>query len=133
MNIIICIDDNCGYSFFGRRQSKDKVLRERILSLVKDSAIYMNAYSAKQFDDGLLAVCEDFLSVAGKGEYCFVENVPFFFENCEKIIIYKWNRSYPADMRLDYEYIRENYTLLSTTDFAGSSHERITEEIYVKP
>ncbi len=133
MNIIICIDNNNGYSFFGKRQSKDKLLRERILSLAEDNAIYMNAYSAKQFDDGLLAVCEDFLSVAGEGEYCFVENVPFSFENCEKLIIYKWNRSYPADLLLDYDYVCKNYTLVSTNDFVGSSHECITEEIYVKP
>lgn len=132
MNIIICIDDKNGYSLFGRRQSMDKLVRQRILNVVEDDILYMNSYSEKQFDDGLLAVCDDFLSVAGEGEYCFVENVPFSLENCEKIIIYKWNRSYPADMFLDYDYIRKNYYRTSLYEFSGSSHEKITEEIYVK-
>lgn len=132
MNIIVCIDDNYGYSLFGKRQSKDKLLRERILFLVGDECLYMNEYSSKQFEDGLLAVCEEFLSVAGEDEYCFVENVPFSFENCEKLVIYKWNRSYPSDLKLDYDFVRENYTLVSCDDFVGNSHQRITEEIYVK-
>ena len=132
MNIIICIDDKNGYSLFGRRQSMDKLVRQRILTVVEENILYMNAYSEKQFDDGLLAVCDDFLSVVGDGEYCFIENVPFSLEKCEKIIIYKWNRSYPADMFLDYDYIRKNYHRTSLYEFSGSSHEKITEEIYVK-
>lgn len=132
MNIIVCIDDNYGYSLFGKRQSKDKLLCERILSLVGEECLYMNEYSSKQFEDGLLAVCEEFLSVAAEGEYCFVENVPFSFDNCEKLVIYKWNRSYPSDLKLDYDFVRKNYTLISCDDFVGNSHQRITEEIYVK-
>ena len=50
--------------------------------------------------------------------------------NIDKIIIYKWNRDYPADKYFDIDL--SSYELISTQDFQGSSHDLITEEIYIK-
>lgn len=133
MNIIVCLDDKNGYCFFGKRQSKDKVLRERVLSLTSKSVLWMNEYSAKQFEEGGdFRVDNDFLHKASGGEYCFIENTAFTLDNTEKVIIYKWNRRYPADMFFTYDLCSEGYTLVSSCEFAGNSHDTITEEIYAK-
>ena len=47
-----------------------------------------------------------------------------------RLIVYRWNRTYPFDRR----FPSENFlpTLLEKTDFAGHSHEKITEEVYTR-
>jgi hypothetical protein len=135
MNVIICIDDNNGMMFNHRRQSQDRTLRERIISTVKGKKLLMNEYSFKQFQDcdsGNIAVDEDFLSKACEGDYCFVENVDIndFNSNIEELIIYKWNRSYPSDMKLNSSF--DGWKLQSSVDFKGYSHDKITEEVWTK-
>ena len=49
MIIIAAVDDRNGMMFNHRRQSQDKVLREKILSLTAGKLLWMDHYSAKQF------------------------------------------------------------------------------------
>ena len=133
MIIVICADDKNGMMFNGRRQSQDRILREKILADAGNSKIWINAYSAKQFgdeDQSRIQVAEDFLKKAGKGELCLVENVDVkpYLEKVEEIILYKWNRTYPADTWFDIDLT--NWKMAETMEFAGSSHEKITKERY---
>ena len=43
------------------------------------------------------------LSNAGKNDVCFIENqaLPPYEKNIEALIVYRWNRIYPADVYLD--------------------------------
>ena len=131
MNIIICLDDKNGLLFNRRRQSRDSVLCERVVALSSESSLWMNEYSASLFSDEGVNVDSDFLEKAGKGDYCFIENVDFtpYLNKIEKIIIYRWNRVYPSDTVFD-DSVLTSRTLMESTDFAGFSHEKITEEIY---
>ena len=93
----------------------------------------MNSYSAKQFEEPVkITVDDEFISKAGPGEYCFLEGAGAAAAegNAEKIIIYKWNRLYPADVRFDIDL--DGWKLKKTAEFAGSSHEKITKEVYIK-
>ena len=75
MKLIVCVDKSNGMLFNNRRQSQDKVLREKLLSLVGEDRLFLNAYSARQFENNeKLTVCEDFLAMAGEDDFCFVEN-----------------------------------------------------------
>lgn len=135
MNIIVCIDDEYGMIFNHRRQSRDRLLRERILMLTKGKKLWMNLYSAKQFEEECtenMFVDEDFLHNAGNGDYCFVEteDITKHIQKIEKIILYRWNRRYPSDFKFALDL--SDWTMESTFEFAGSSHEKITEEIYRK-
>lgn len=135
MNIIVCIDDEYGMLFNHRRQSRDRLLRERILMLTKGKKLWMNLYSAKQFEEECadnIIVDEDFIHNAGNGEYCFVETeyITKHIPKIEKIILYRWNRRYPSDFKFALDL--SDWTMESTFEFAGSSHEKITEEIYRK-
>lgn len=141
MILIACIDDNKGMMFNHRRQSQDRVLRQHILDMVGDAKLWMNEYSAKLFakdHDGLLQECiqadEDFLKKASKGEYCFVEDADCSEDmfpdtaHIEAVVLYKWNRIYPADRYFAMDL--SDWKMVETVEFPGSSHEKITEERY---
>lgn len=135
MKIIVCLDDKNGMLFNRRRQSKDSILREKLLEKVGNETVWMNAYSASQFPQTApnMKIDELFLEKAGQGEYCFVENVNVteFAPRVEELTVYRWNRAYPADTKFPIELFEKRGKLISRVDFAGSSHERITEEVYV--
>lgn len=136
MTIIICVDDRYGMTFNKRRQSQDKLLRARILRITKGKRLYMNAYSFKQFSEEnapQIVVDDSFLDNAQSNDYCFVENVDIvpYLARIDKIILYKWNRKYPNDFAFEVSVL-DGWTMDKTADFAGFSHDNITEEIYVK-
>ena len=133
MKIIVCIDDNKGMLFNKRRQSQDNTLREDIINNLNGSRLLMNEYSSKQFKDTQqdhITVDNNFLSTAAEDYYCFVENLKLspYQEKISELIIYHWNRNYPADTYFDIDL--SQWELITTTEFAGSSHEKITKEIY---
>ncbi len=137
MIIIACVDDNMGMMFNHRRQSQDRVLRERILEVTKGSKLWMNHYSAKQFSESAapqINVDDNFMSEAGDGEYCLVEDcdVTPYLRWVEKLILYRWNRRYPSDQTFSIDLSAGVWKLVQSEDFTGSSHERITQEIYTR-
>jgi hypothetical protein len=118
--------------FNRRRQSRDIKLCERILALTT-GRLYMNAYSAKIFPESeRITVCEDFLVAAGEGDFCFCENAPETLDNVTEIIIYRWNRLYPADVHFGFDLESEGFALVSAEEFIGNSHPTITEQIFKK-
>ena len=135
MNIIICLDDKNGVLFASRRQSRDRVLCERVIELSKGSNLFMNKYSANLFSEFDCNICvdNDFLSKATENDYCFVENTDItpFIDKIKCVIIYRWNRIYPSDVRLDTQEFLKNKVPQSVVNFTGASHDKITEEIYI--
>ncbi|MBU5625671.1 ribonuclease Z [Oscillibacter sp. MSJ-2] len=133
MILIACVDDNNGMLFHARRQSRDRMLRARILRRCAGRRLWMNAYSQGQFPAGAeITVHEDCLSLAGEGEFCFVEDqdVRPVADRVEQVILYRWNRVYPADVFFSLSL--DGWNLTCREEFAGSSHQRITEEVYVR-
>ncbi|MBR4305579.1 MAG: ribonuclease Z [Ruminiclostridium sp.] len=132
MKLIVCVDKSNGMLFNNRRQSQDRVLREKLLSLVGERRLFLNAYSARQFENSeKLSVCEDFLAMAGEDDFCFVENVEIPADKVDEIYLFQWNRDYPADVYFSLD-LNSDYKKIKTEDFAGYSHEKITLEIYQK-
>lgn len=137
MIIIVCIDDNNGMLFHGRRQSRDRVLRADVIKVAAGSSLWMNAYSFGQFADensALIRVDEQFLDKGQAGEFCFVEDKTLADREAsvEAVILYRWNRSYPSDMQFDIPLKERGWKLVSAEDFEGNSHEKITKETYRK-
>ena len=48
--------------------------------------------------------------------------------NVEAVVLYKWNRVYPADQYFSKDL--SGWKMVETEEFAGSSHEKITKERY---
>ena len=78
-----------------------------------------------------LCVDESFLEKAGPGEPCFVEDrsVAPFAGRVERVVLYRWDRAYPADLYWDLSL--EGWTLARREEFPGFSHEIITKEVYI--
>ena len=148
MKVILCADQKNGLMFNHRRQSQDRELRKRILSIIGDGKLYASAYSAGQFTEdlweGKLEVCEELLAAAalqpcpsgrdnrsGRDVYYFAEGQALQPAAeagvIEAVILYRWDKVYPADTWLD---LPRAWQLTACETFAGYSHEQITEEIY---
>ena len=131
----ICLDDHLGMLFHGRRLSQDRCVRSDLLAHIQNQKLWLNAYSARQFCDSEqenLCIAEDFLGKAPDGAYCFVENQPLlpYLGRLEGLIIYRWNRVYPSDMRFDLDL--SEWKLIEQEEFPGHSHEKITKERYIR-
>ena len=129
MILTVCADDRLGMSFGGRRQSKDSAVRQKLLEL-SGGSLRMSDYSARQFESPVYHG-SDYLSGAGGHDWCFAENADYekFSDKIEKIVLFRWNRHYPSDVQFRFP---GKWALVQSTDFPGSSHEKITMEVYEK-
>lgn len=137
MTIIVCLDDKNGMMFNKRRQSRDKVIYERIVDKQKNSRILTDNYSAQLFLDAKpnsFEVSEDFLNIATANDVCFVEdkNVSAYISKADKVIIYRFNRIYPSDVKFSVDLENLGFKKVKSEDFIGTSHDKLTEEVYSK-
>ncbi len=132
MTIIVCVDDKMGMTFNKRRQSRDSAVTEKIVEMSCDTRLLMNSYSAKLFENAEVIVSENFLKEAESNDFCFVENIDVseYKEKIEKVVLFKWNRAYPSDVKLSIDF--NSFTLKESFDFVGTSHDNITCEVWEK-
>lgn len=133
MKVIVCLDNDNGMMFNNRRQSRDANIIKDILETSKDSNLLIAPYSESLFSgtDAVIQVSNTFLSEATHNDYCFVENSHLleYKDIITEIVVYKWNRDYPADFFFDIDFSK-NYRLINSSDFVGTSHDKITKEVY---
>lgn len=131
MNLIVCIDDRGGMLFNHRRQSSDRYVTERILNMAKESRLLVNEYTARLFSDGAVVCSERLWEEAKAQDYCFVEDqdVSSVVDQAEKIVIFHWNRAYPADLYFPMEMLFGR-KLSFSEEFPGYSHDNIRMEVY---
>lgn len=129
----VCIDDGCGLQFNHRRQSRDRVVTEDLLRSAEGHLLWTAPVSQTLFPEGAVSACPDFLERAGEGDWCFVEDRPLapFLSKMEALVLYRWNRAYPADLRLDVIPWEAGWRLTSREEFPGHSHKLITKEVYL--
>ena len=133
MILMVCIDERGGMMFNHRRQSRDRVLCARMLEIAKDTRLHVTPYTQKIFDPAApLCVSDAPWMQAGQGEYYFAEDGEIPMERVEQVYVYRWNRAYPGDRFFDADLALLGFTLTQSEDFTGSSHDAITEELYVK-
>lgn len=131
MQVIITVENRNGMLFNHRRVSRDQKVSERILAYCKEKKLWMNAYSAKLFENNpQIRVSETFLEQ--KDAICFVEDqdVTPYLPEIDTIILFHWNRDYPADFFFTVDL--SEWNLVHQEEFAGKSHEKITMEVYKK-
>ena len=134
MNVIVCLDDQGGMMFNGRRQSRDRVLLADVAKTVGDACLRAAPYSESLLREHGMSpmIGEEFLRLASVGEWCFVEDrgVSPYRDSLERLVIYRWNRQYPGDLFFDLSPEELGFRLTGRTEFVGSSHETITKEIF---
>ena len=127
MTIYVCLDDRNGMLFNKRRQSRDiKVLED-----IRKSA---DVLTIDPFSEKLVQEAEISYVLAPEE---LPEDAHFFAEardlsdllpRVSKLVIYRWNRHYPADVRFEGDL--SGFRLESREEFPGKSHEIITKEVY---
>ena len=131
MQVIITVENRNGMLFNHRRVSRDQKISERILAYCKEKRLWMNAYSAKLFENNpQIRVSETFLEQ--KDAICFVEDqdVTPYLPEIDTIILFHWNRDYPADFFFTVDL--SEWNRIHQEEYAGKSHEKITMEVYKK-
>ena len=133
MKVIVCCENNNGMMFNNRRVSRDEVVIKKIIELTKGCKLWMNNYSYALFENEEAVnvnIAENVMTETAEGEYCFVENEsPSQYEKwIDEIIIFRWNRDYPSDLKFDLEL--NCWDMKCTEEFPGDSHEKITMEVY---
>ena len=129
MKIILCLDDNNGMLFNNRRQSRDRVLVEDIINNLQGEKLNIFEFSKALFEDFSDKIC--IAEKLEKGKLYFVENLDLepFSKDITEIIVYKWNRIYPADFycKIDFGF---RFFVAEETELSGNSHEKITKIIW---
>lgn len=130
MIAIVCLDLNNGMFFNNRRQSMDKLLRKDMLQMTKGSKLWMTDYSREQFNHfhEQISISTGFFEEAEREDYCFIENCHLDENRIEKLIVYRWDKVYPSDFRVNLAH----WNLVSSLEFPGYSHDKITKEVYEK-
>lgn len=134
MNVIACLDDAGGMMFNRRRQSRDRLLLADLKAMTVGTRLWVSPYSEKLLTEQEISVCvaDDFLTRAGKDDWCFVEDrgAASVADRICCLVIYRWNRLYPGDLFWDIKPEENGFRLVEQTEFAGYSHENITKEIW---
>ena len=134
MYIVVCLDTMGGILFNNRRQSRDSVIVNDVVHMAGEK-LYMSAYSKKLFKDvDGITVGEEFPFTYDEGAYCFAEcEIPEeAVDKAEGFVIYHWNKLYPQDVSFDISLVKNNFKLESSEDLVGTSHDKITKEIWKK-
>ena len=130
MTVYVCLDDRNGMLFNKRRQSRDAKVLEDIRMSISDM-LTVDPFSETLIRDAgipYVLAGEELSSDA----HFFLEARPAaeVLPAASTLVIYRWNRHYPADVRFDADL--SEFTLQSTCDFGGKSHETITKEVYIR-
>ena len=139
MVVYITIDDNNGLMFNNRRQSQDRIMREDMLNHCGEAKLWISEYSRKLFttqDENIfpsnIIVDDDFWNKANSTDHCFAEgdNLSQWIDKIDILVIYKWNRNYPSDLKFNFSILDSTWKCISISDFKGSSHDKITKEVW---
>lgn len=128
MTIYVCLDDRDGMRFNNRRQSRDASVLEDIRSSIPDT-LYIDPYSEQLIREASIPYT---LGEPSEESHFFLEAraASELMPLVSRVVIYRWNRHYPADVRFDGDL--SGFTLESSIEFPGRSHDTITKEVYVR-
>lgn len=135
MTIYVCLDDKNGMLFNHRRQSRDAAVLADIQAGIP-AELTIAAFSEKLIQgSGIPYVLapEDLTLLAPEAHF-FLETgaAAELLPLVSTVVIYRWNRHYPADTHWDICLTECGFSLQETSEFPGKSHEKITKEVYVR-
>ena len=131
MKLVVCLDENNGIKFFGKRQSQDELQRKNLFELIGNLKLFLTEYSYNLYKD----IEFNFEIIDENTE--IIKNSVFLYEgdflekflpSVDEIIVYFWNRDYPFDETFD-EFLQDCWKEIETFEFKGKSHEKITRKI----
>lgn len=132
MKLFLCVDDEGGMTFMGRRVSRDRVVYADMVDMAGEGlAVFpysLPLFSAIGYAPRVLASSENITA----DDCIFIEDrsPKDYLHGVDTLVIYRWNRLYPSDKKLDLVPSDFGFSLIESRDMVGNSHEKITKEIY---
>ena len=135
IKVAITLDDNGGMMFNKRRQSRDKRLIADLCAKTT-GYIYISPYSELLFEEyrDRIKVVDNPLADCPDGAVAFIEGLKLseYISEIEELFVYKWNRLYPSDVKIDIDIKGAGFKMSAKYEFTGNSHDKITKEVYKK-
>ena len=127
MRVFHCVDQNNGLLFNERRPSRDREVVADIERTLQGEPIAMREYSAKLFE-GMdnVQVTDDFQGC----ENVFLEADDLANLDFNTLVVYRWDKVYPADVTLSYDL--KSLKLDDVSVIKGYSHDEIVKEVYTR-
>ena len=133
MTLYFCLDDRNGLGFNHRRQSRDAAVLEDIHSRMTGELL-IDPLSQRLLQETEIPYCIALaeLTESLPGVHYFVEQREpgDWVALADRVVLYRWNRHYPADRWFDIDLSAMGFSMTDTADFSGKSHEKITREVY---
>lgn len=131
--LIFTLDDRNATRFVNKRQSKDAEVAKRIAAICSGTRLYIRRESESFFSDlrekPVFVFFESLIEVPDNA-VVFVEKAvdEKLLKTAKEIRVFRWNRVYPSLIadRINLDGFEKE----TVGEFAGVSHEKITEEIY---
>ena len=134
MKLFLCVDDEGGMTFMGRRVSRDIAVCSDIVDMAEEKLTVL-PFSERLFKDAGYSprVITSYDNIEDD-DCLFIEDIsPLdLLQKADTLIIYRWNRLYPSDRKFDLSPTDVGFSLASTLDLKGKSHEKITKEVYTR-
>ena len=135
MILIFTLDDDNGTNLAGKRQSKDRVVGDKIIALAENN-LHMLQKTASFFKNNDMTdvpctIWSDLWHLPTNAVFFAETPVPAeVMEQADKIYVFRWNRRYPslAQDRVNLD----GYNKEIIEEFPGDSHDKITLEVYTK-
>ena len=134
MTCYVCLDDKNGMLFNRRRQSRDALVLEDIRSSIRQT-LTIDVFSEKLIQQAgipYVLAPEDLAELPEDAHFFLEARSSLDAATADRIVLYRWNRHYPADTYWELDLAQHGFSLLETTEFPGKSHEMITKEVYAK-
>lgn len=137
MTLVITVDEAMGLAFGGKRQSRDRELTRDIWRMADGRRIVAAEYSRLLFEEAQIDVsgmlfAPDPALAAEATDVVLLELGAAEAEllAADELVIYCWNRRYPATVKLDPELIERHFVKADEREFVGNSHEKLTRVTY---
>lgn len=122
--------------FNNRRQTKDRIVIQKIKEIVNKENLHLSNYSLSLFQDNNsledteIVLCNESEIESKESDYYFIEDFsPKDYEKMAKrIVLFCWNKTYPADSFFNIDLSK--YELKEEVEFEGYSHDNISMKIY---
>ena len=135
MTAVLCLANNNGLSFNGRRVSRDIKVSEEIVERAGAAPLLITPAAAPVFSgvNARMGITPDFSGPLPANAVCFFDTAPpADVSRFDAVELYRWGRDYPADVFFAADLPALGFRLTESAVFAGNSHPEITREVYIR-
>ena len=133
ITVAICIDERGGMLFNHRRQTSDVQIIDDMVERFGENGVFIKDFYAKLFQKYENVTVSSFpISECSENALCFIENPEILniTDDVERIVVYNWCKSYPADEYFTLDLIDIGFIRISKEKFSTEYRQKVTREVF---